>query len=257
MPDRLVPALELVPEPVVAAVLVGEDPRWLVDVLGDLVGEGVGGHVGDVLGADLALPLHHRQDGRLPGAPPLLLLALVPRLAADVRLVHLNVAGKRAVAVAGAVHGEPDAVHEVEGGLVGEARLPLDFLGGHTLLGRARAPEGVAPDVERDGAVFHDGADADGELPTAVPAPPEVPLVTLVGAALRHLVDIGRSAVRAGAEGVVAPAQFLHQLHRRLLVGAGHWDALDDVVRALRDRCVSAVVGHLGCLVGVTPRFAT
>jgi len=59
--------------------------------------------------------------------------------------------------------------------------------------------------AERDAAIFHDGADADGVLFLTAVALPEKPFVALSSLAIRHLVNVGIAATLAARAGL-APA---------------------------------------------------
>ena len=139
-------------------------------------------------------------------------LALVhePRLAADEGFIDFNIAGHAAEGAG--LHRKPDAVEHEPSGLLSDAD-------GTAQLGRTDAvlvidqhPHGGEPLVETDGAVFHDGADLDRELPLGV-------------------AGLARPQATAGDEGyfraatgrayhdAVRPAQRGHELKGRVGVG--------------------------------------
>ena len=75
---------------------------------------------------------------------------------------------------------------------------------------------------ERDTAIFHDGADADGVLLLTAVTLPEKPLVALSALAIRHLVNVAIAATLTAWAGF-APSQRFDELDSRTFIGARFW----------------------------------
>src|SRR6202008_2643179 len=110
--------------------------------------------------------LNNREHGSLLDDPRSRRVARageLPGLAAHVSLISLDDAVElRWPRTLG--HGEANPVHEEQRRLVTDARLAMDLERADALLRAARAPEGLAPDAERDARVLEDGADPHREL---------------------------------------------------------------------------------------------
>jgi hypothetical protein len=108
--------------------------------------------------------------GDLPSAFP---LVHVPRLAADVSLVHFNRARK--LVEAPALHGEPDAVKHEPRRLLSNAERPAKFVRADPVLGVSSKPHGREPLVESECGVLKDRPEFDRELALARLAFPDTP----------------------------------------------------------------------------------
>ena len=151
----------------------------------------------------------------LPTAPrpwrSFLVPVLVPLLAAEVRLVHFNGAGKPLAGGADA-KGLADAVGQIPRRLLGDPQVPVQFHRRHALERRGEQVDGHGPRLVAEIRALQHGADPHAEPVAAF----------LLAASPRHRLvvvrsDIERSAVRAPR--VTLPPLLLEPQSRRLVVG--------------------------------------
>lgn len=90
--------------------------------------------------------------------------------------------------------------------------MPLDLQGRDAFLRRGRSPERVAPVPEFDSRFFVNCANPDRVLLFAVPAAPEITIISLAGLGIGHLVDIDATTVDTA--GICAPTLMLQKLDR-------------------------------------------
>ena len=100
---------------------------------------------------------------------------MLPRLAADVGLVDLDLAGD--LVEAPGLHGEPDAVQHEPCRLLRDAERAAEFVGADPVLAVGDEPDGGEPLVEAERRVLEDRPDLDGVLLLAGLALPEPPRV--------------------------------------------------------------------------------
>ena len=162
-------AVKLAPNRGVDRSFVRHEMRGAIDVDDDQAAKLLGGDVGDVEAANVALALDKRQNGLLRGG---LAGGAVASLAADEGFVGLDNTvrpAERAIA-ASAVHRFADAVTEKPRGLVGHAQHALHLLRAHALLRSGHEMEGEQPLMQGNVAALHDRASADSEFVAAIVA---------------------------------------------------------------------------------------
>src|SRR5436190_2671748 len=87
----------------------------------------------------------------------------VPSLAADKGFIHFNVTAQF-VPRGFVLHGETNAMEHEPCGLLGDLNILGDFVAADSIFAVSDHPHCHEPFVERDGGIFHDGSDLNGEL---------------------------------------------------------------------------------------------
>lgn len=129
--------------------------------------------IGQDLCANLAVSgdgaaLQHAHDDRFPRPTgPLDLLPAfismhVPSKTADEGFVSLN--GSPKLLKRAGLCGQSEPVQHEPGGFLSDAKSASDFVGANPVLAIDHHPHSGEPLGQRDGAIFHDGADLDGKL---------------------------------------------------------------------------------------------
>src|SRR5919106_6199964 len=197
----------------IGAKCIGVDAGTRIHILSDFWGKSLTAGVGNHFGSDStvtiwAMSFQESQHGGFAYATTSLYLSLTLVLVHEESLTahesFINFYLTRHFVERFRLHRQADTVKHEPSGFLSDANHPVDFIGTDSVLGVGNHPDGSKPLIERNWAIFKDGAHLDGELPLFVLA------LALPDTASRNETDIYTATSRASY--AIRPTEFDHEV---------------------------------------------
>ena len=199
----------------VGKVLIGTDFASRLHLFDDYGLQGDSLHVRNDAGEDITAPFEGAKYDGFTGSTTATLP--VRALAADVGFIDFHMAGKRIVSV-NLGHVFTDLMPHAPSGLVGDAELPLEFLGGDTVPRGGEQVEGVEPKLKGGARTMEGSAGTRMDMMAAPGAS--------IGRMLGHLMEFALLPA-LGADGLVAVSHPHEVGETGIVVGETFQEVLD------------------------------